>query len=82
MLFEKNKENLEIITWYHKSFSSAPRVSELGREGAGRREAGKVMQFASCQDALTSAVWGVLIQVKPALPLAYCKLKKTLYRGC
>ena len=31
MLFEKSKENLEIITWYHKSFSSAPRLSELGR---------------------------------------------------
>ena len=64
------------------SFLVNARLSELGREGAGRREAGKVMQFASCQDALTSAVWGVLIQVKPALPLAYCKLKKTLYRGC
>ena len=64
------------------TFNLTLRFSELGREGAGRREAGKVMQFASCQDALTSAVWGVLIQVKPALPLAYCKLKKTLYRGC
>ena len=40
MLFEKSKENLEIITWYHKSFSSAPRLSELGRGRAGRREAG------------------------------------------
>ena len=65
------------------TFNLTSRFSELGRFGrAGRREAGKVMQFASCQDALTSAVWGVLIQVKPALPLAYCKLKKTLYRGC
>ena len=36
MLFEKSKENLEIITWYHKSFSSAPRLSELGR-GLGRQ---------------------------------------------
>ena len=40
MLFEKSKENLEIITWYHKSFSSAPRLSELGRGEAGRRGAG------------------------------------------
>ena len=38
MLFEKNKENLEIITWYHKSFSSAPRVSEAWVGGS--REAG------------------------------------------
>ena len=46
MLFEKSKENLEIITWYHKSFSSAPRLSELGRgEVAGRRGAGRVMRY-------------------------------------
>ena len=38
MLFEKSKENLEIITWYHKSFSSAPRLSELGGRGKGQRE--------------------------------------------
>ena len=31
MLFEKSKENLEITTWYHKSFPSAPRLSEGGR---------------------------------------------------
>ena len=38
MLFEKSKENSKIRTWYHKSFLSTPRVSELGRGGS--REAG------------------------------------------
>ena len=38
MLFEKSKENLEITTWYHKSFPSAPRLSEGGRGGG---ESGK-----------------------------------------
>ena len=47
MLFEKSKENLEIITWYHKSFSSAPRLSEGGRLGrAGKRERYKVMPYS------------------------------------
>ena len=36
MLFEKSKENLEITTWYYKSFPSALRLSELGR-GLGRQ---------------------------------------------
>ena len=44
MLFEKSKENLEIITWYHKSFSSAPRLSELGR-GQERQGLGRVTRF-------------------------------------
>ena len=31
MLFEKSKEKSKIRTWYHKSFLSTSRVSELGR---------------------------------------------------
>ena len=38
MLFEKSKENLEITTWYYKSFPSALRLSELGGRGKGQRE--------------------------------------------
>ena len=32
MLFEKSKEKSKIRTWYHKSFLSTSRLSELGRE--------------------------------------------------
>lgn len=31
MLFEKSKEKSKIRTWYHKSFLSTSRLSELGR---------------------------------------------------
>ena len=42
MLFEKSKEKSKIRTWYHKSFLSTSRVSELGRPARdGRRGAGK-----------------------------------------
>ena len=41
MLFEKSKEKSKIRTWYHKSFLSTSRLSELGRLGrAGKRGAG------------------------------------------
>ena len=46
MLFEKSKEKSKIRTWYHKSFLSTSRVSELGREEEiGRRGAGRVMRY-------------------------------------
>ena len=38
MLFEKSKENSKIRTWYHKSFLSTPRVSELGGRERGTLE--------------------------------------------
>lgn len=38
MLFEKSKENLEITTWYYKSFPSALRLSELGGRERGTLE--------------------------------------------
>ena len=44
MLFEKSKEKSKIRTWYHKSFLSTSRVSELGREGLdGRQGNGRKM---------------------------------------
>ena len=38
MLFEKSKEKSKIRTWYHKSFLSTSRLSELGGRGKGQRE--------------------------------------------
>ena len=68
MLFEKSKENLEIITWYHKSFSSAPRLSELGRgEVAGRPGAGKVML---CSPVLLSYLVVRRVRVADVLALS------------
>ena len=53
MLFEKSKENLEITTWYYKSFPSALRLSELGRGRlAGRRGRGRGMQYGTFQAQL------------------------------
>ena len=36
MLFEKSKEKSKIRTWYHKSFLSTSRLSELGGRGRGK----------------------------------------------
>ena len=71
------------LSWsFDLSFYVDERLSEGGRLGrAGGREAGKVMQFANCQDASTSVAWEALIQVRQALFLACCKLKKTYSRG-
>lgn len=54
MLFEKSKENSKIRTWYHKSFLSTPRVSEGGREWAGRRGVGRGMRSGTSSDRLES----------------------------
>lgn len=56
MLFEKNKENLEITTWYHKSFPSAPRLSELGLEGRETRAGTMRRGYLKLRGILTAAI--------------------------
>ena len=65
MLFEKSKENLEITTWYYKSFPSALRLSELAR-GAGTR-AGTTRRGFLTSRALGPD--GTLCQSKVVAPL-------------
>ena len=64
------------------SFYVDERVSELGRgKVVERRGTGRGMLSANYQGALTSAVWGVLIQVKPAPSTGVLQIEKDALPG-
>ena len=65
MLFEKSKEKSKIRTWYHKSFLSTSRLSELGgREGPHRPGHGKKILYGKSMGKWTVGTHGSMLKVK------------------